>query len=213
MSASYKLKIIEIRDGHLPAGISGKDITGPIVLMEDGKLPEGMTEQHLAEMGATVLSIKSSDKLPYFLPESHKQQYLQMGVSEEKLNEMGFVIIDDAVVAAGSAEVERMLKGQLPKSLESSSTHEIEQQLVEVKKRIDNLGEELARLEKAWSVSTDNVYATREKTEKVKKRIRDLREELARLTWTQEGLAQLLAKGKDNFPEPSPEDWQGGTKP
>ena len=37
------LKVIEIRDGRLPEGISGKDLTGPIVLMTDGKLPEGVS--------------------------------------------------------------------------------------------------------------------------------------------------------------------------
>ena len=32
--------VIEVWDGRLPEGISGKDITGPIVLMTDRKLPE-----------------------------------------------------------------------------------------------------------------------------------------------------------------------------
>ena len=57
------LKVIEVRDARLLAGISSKDITGLITLMTDGKLPEWTTEQELCDIGATVFSVRSGDKL------------------------------------------------------------------------------------------------------------------------------------------------------
>lgn len=104
------LKVIEVRDGCLPEGISGKDITGPIVLMTDGKLPEWASEQYLSDIGATVLSVRSGDKLPMFITESTKQKYLEMGISEAQLEEAGYIVVDDAVVVAGKAEVQRVIR-------------------------------------------------------------------------------------------------------
>ena len=120
------LKVIEIREGCLPEGISGKDLTGPIVLMTDGKLPEGVSEQHLSDIGATVLSVRSGDKLPIFIAESDKQQSLQMGVAEEKLSEAGSIVVDDAVIAAGKAEVERSLEQRSEKTSSGVESRQVQ---------------------------------------------------------------------------------------
>ena len=95
------MNIIEVRDGQLPEGVSGKDLTGPIVLMVDGELPEGVSKQHLRDIGATIFSVKSGEALPVIITESTKQRVISLGVSEESLNERGFLVVDDAVIAAG----------------------------------------------------------------------------------------------------------------
>ncbi len=144
------LKVIEVRDGHLPEGISGKDLSGPIVLMTNGKLPEGVSEQHLSDIGATVLSVRSGDKLPVFIAES-ESGHLQ-SVAEEKLKKLGIIVVDDAVIAAGKAEIERQfaMRADKPSAVQIEEYLAWVERLIEIQEKrlmeLKEFGDELRQL-------------------------------------------------------------------
>lgn len=128
MSDERKLRVIEVKDGRLPEGISGKDITGPIVLMTDGKLPADFSEEYLIQINATILSVKTGEDLPRVIPQSVKQQFLQSGISEEKLEKAGYIIIEDEVVKKGAVEAARIGREKAKVLYEA-----IEQELIRVR--------------------------------------------------------------------------------
>ena len=84
--------------------------------MEDGKLPPGLSEDRLIEIGATVLAVKSGETLPCIITQTQKRQYLQWGISEEKLEKAGYIIVDDAVIVRGRAERDRIIQERLQKT-------------------------------------------------------------------------------------------------
>lgn len=108
-----KLRVIEVKGGRLPIGMSGKDITGPIVLMTDGKFPATFSEEYLIKINATVLSVKSGEELPRIITQSQKQQFLQWGISEEKVEKAGYIIVNDEVITRGKAEIDRLIRDKL----------------------------------------------------------------------------------------------------
>jgi len=115
------VKVIELRDGRLPARVSGKDITGPIVFMIDGKLPGGLSEQELIDIEATVLSFRSDETPPRLITESMRQKFADMGIPVEKLVESGAIVVDDATIAQGKAYLHRLLERQAKR--QSSRAH------------------------------------------------------------------------------------------
>ncbi len=113
MSEKRKLRVIEVKEGRLPLGVSGRDLTGPIVLMEDGKLPPGLSEEHLITINATVLAVKRGEALPRIITNAQQRQYLQWGISKEKLEEVGYIIVDDSVIERGQLETEQIIMKRL----------------------------------------------------------------------------------------------------
>ena len=143
MSERRKLRVIEVKDGRLPPGVSSKDLTGPIVLMEDGKLPPGLSEDRLIEIGATVLAVKSGETFPCIITQTQKRQYLQWGISEEKLKEAGFIVVDNDVIDRGRVETERVI-AEKAKALSEEAMLQL---LTRIKGEIKEFEERLAALQ------------------------------------------------------------------
>jgi hypothetical protein len=134
------LKIFEIENGHLPEGVTGKDITGPIVLMRDGELPPGVTKADLEIIGATVLSLEGDESPPIFIGESDRLRLIQEGVfspeiTNEFLSEKGIVVVDDRVLKRSTEYVEM----QIRETAEELTEKEIKEQLSWVTRRIGQL--------------------------------------------------------------------------
>ncbi len=134
------LKIFEIKHSHLSGGVTGKDITGPIVLMRDGELPPGVTEADLEIIGATVLSLKGDESLPIFIGESDRLRLIQEGVfspeiTNEFLLEKGIVVVDDRVLERSAEYVEMPIR----EAAEELTEKEIKEQLSWVTRRIGQL--------------------------------------------------------------------------
>ena len=134
------LKIFEIKNGHLPEGVTGKDITGPIVLMRDGELPPGVTEADLEIIGATVLSLKGDESPPIFIGESDRLRLIQEGVfspeiTNEFLLEKGIVVVDARVLERSTEHVEMPIR----EAAEELTEKEIKERLSWVTRRIGQL--------------------------------------------------------------------------
>lgn len=147
MAEKEKLHLIEVKGGRLPEGVSGKDLTGPLVLMTDGQLPAGWSEARLAQIGATVLAVQSGDEPPLFLTRSHAQHFLQRGVSEAQLEKAGFILIADEVVTRGQAEAERAIIS----TVKDFSKETIQQELMRRQKEIQDLEERLQAIQQTKS--------------------------------------------------------------
>ena len=135
-----RLKIFGIKEGRLPKGVTGKDITGPIVLMRDGELPPGVTEADLEIIGATVLSLKGDESPPIFIRESDRLRLVQEGVfspeiTNEFLLEKGIVVVDDSVLERSTEHVEMRIR----EAAKELTEEEIKQQLSWVTRRVGQL--------------------------------------------------------------------------
>jgi hypothetical protein len=111
--------------------------------MEDGKLPPGLSEDRLIEIGATVLAVKSGETLPCIITQTQKRQYLQWGISEEKLKEAGFIVVDNDVIDRGRVETERVI-AEKAKALSEEAMLQL---LTRIKGEIKEFEERLAALQ------------------------------------------------------------------
>ncbi|HAL62114.1 MAG TPA: hypothetical protein DCP08_06880 [Chloroflexi bacterium] len=134
------LKIFEIKNGRLPEGVTGKDITGPIVLMKDGELPPGVTEADLEIIGATVLSLEGDESPPIFIGESDRLRLIEPGlfsseITDAFLLEKGIVVVDDSVLERSTEHVEREIR----EAAKELTGKDIKEQLSWVTRRIGQL--------------------------------------------------------------------------
>ncbi len=111
---------IEVRAGRLPKRIKARDLKGPIVMMIDGKLPEGLDEALLAEAGATILCIHKGDVAPTLARASHKATLLRYGVTEEWLAQEHYIFVEDACLDAGRQLV-RAARNRKPSQPDSTT--------------------------------------------------------------------------------------------